>query len=237
MKTDWKTLPAHVAIIMDGNGRWAKSKNKPRLYGHKTGVETIRNVVTLASQWGIKVLTLYAFSTENWKRPKAEVNGLMKLFGDYLKKEVQSLHENQVRLCIIGRRDVLAPSLVQLIEDAETLTKDNKGMILNVAVNYGGRLEVLDAVRSLAEKVKEGQLQPEEIDERVLQESLYTKDIPDPDLIIRTSGELRLSNFLIWQCAYSELWFTSVLWPDFTEEVFKEALDDYCSRKRRFGGV
>lgn len=237
MTKEWESLPVHVGIIMDGNGRWAKGKNKPRLYGHKAGVETIRNIVKLASQWGIQVLTLYAFSTENWKRPKAEVNGLMKLFGAYLKKEVQELDKNGVRLRIIGRRAALAPELVKLIEQAEEKTKDNKGLTLNVAVNYGGRLEVLDAVQAIAQKVKQGELEPEDIDENLFQESLYTGTLPDPDLIIRTSGELRLSNFLIWQCAYSELWFTPVLWPDFDESAFREALDEFARRKRRFGGI
>lgn len=237
MTKEWDSLPVHIGIIMDGNGRWAKSRNKPRLYGHRAGVETIRNVVTLASQWGIQVLTLYAFSTENWKRPKAEVNGLMKLFGAYLKKEVKELHKNNVRLCIIGKRDVLAPELVRLIEEAEDLTKDNQGLTLNVAVNYGGRLEVLDAVQKLAKMVKNGDVEPEEINETLFQEALYTDGLPDPDLIIRTSGELRLSNFLIWQCAYSELWFTPVLWPDFDETVFREALDEFSRRKRRYGGI
>jgi undecaprenyl diphosphate synthase len=234
---DLETLPAHVGIIMDGNGRWAKQRNKPRLFGHRAGVETIRNVVTLASSWGLDVLTLYAFSTENWKRPKAEVQGLMKLFGDYLKKEVDALHKNKVCLRIIGRRDVLAPALVKLIEEAEALTRDNEGLVLNVAVNYGGRLEVLDAVRGLAQKVKDGSLDPMDIDEPLFSRELYTAELPDPDLIIRTSGEHRLSNFLIWQCAYSELWFTPVLWPDFSEAVFREALEDYARRKRRFGGI
>lgn len=237
MATEKGNLPAHVGIIMDGNGRWAKQRNKPRLFGHRAGVETIRNIVTLASQWGIQVLTLYAFSTENWKRPRGEVKGLMTLFGEYLKKEVEELHKNQVCLRIIGRRDELSPLLNRLIREAEEKTQNNTGLVLNIAVNYGGRLEVLDGVRALARKVKDGLLEPEEIQEQTLEEALYTHGLPDPDLIIRTSGELRLSNFLIWQGAYSELWFTPVLWPDFTEEIFQEALNEYCRRKRRFGGI
>ncbi|HAE62825.1 MAG TPA: isoprenyl transferase [Eubacteriaceae bacterium] len=233
----FENLPQHVGIIMDGNGRWAKMQNKPRLFGHKAGVETIRQIVKASSKWGIKVLTLYAFSTENWKRPQTEVAGLMGIFGKYLKKEIIELNKNNVKFQVIGDKTPLSQNLKTQIKESEDLTRENTGLVLNIAVNYGGRSEVLHAVRNVAQKVKDGIIDLADIDESLISENLYTCNLPDPDLIIRTSGEMRLSNFLIWQCAYSELWFTPVLWPDFTEEVFQSALVDYQNRKRRFGGV
>ena len=233
----FENLPQHVGIIMDGNGRWAKMQNKPRLFGHKAGVETIRQIVKASSKWGIKVLTLYAFSTENWKRPQTEVAGLMGIFGKYLKKEIIELNKNNVKFQVIGDKTPLSQNLKTQIKESEDLTRENTGLVLNIAVNYGGRSEVLHAVRNVAQKVKDGIIDLADIDESLISENLYTCNLPDPDLIIRTSGEMRLSNFLIWQCAYSELWFTPVLWPDFTEEVFQFALVDYQNRKRRFGGV
>lgn len=233
----FENRPQHVGIIMDGNGRWAKMQNKPRLFGHKAGVETIRQIVKASSKWGIKVLTLYAFSTENWKRPQTEVAGLMGIFGKYLKKEIIELNKNNVKFQVIGDKTPLSQNLKTQIKESEDLTRENTGLVLNIAVNYGGRSEVLHAVRNVAQKVKDGIIDLADIDESLISENLYTCNLPDPDLIIRTSGEMRLSNFLIWQCAYSELWFTPVLWPDFTEEVFQSALVDYQNRKRRFGGV
>ncbi len=232
-----KNLPNHVGIIMDGNGRWAKMQNKPRLYGHKAGVETIREIVKISSRLGIKALTLYAFSTENWKRPHTEVAGLMGIFSRYLKKEVSELNDNNVKLRIVGDIAPLSQKLKEQIAESEKLTKKNTGLVLNIAVNYGGRSEVLNAVREIAEMVKQGRIHPGDISESTIEENLYTYGLPDPDLVIRTSGEMRLSNFLIWQCAYSELWFTPVLWPDFTEEIFLSALEEFQNRKRRFGGV
>jgi undecaprenyl diphosphate synthase len=232
-----KNLPNHVGIIMDGNGRWAKMQNKPRLYGHKAGVETIREIVKISSRLGIKALTLYAFSTENWKRPHTEVAGLMGIFSRYLKKEVSELNDNNVKLRIVGDIAPLSQKLKEQIAESEKLTKKNTGLVLNIAVNYGGRSEVLNAVREIAEMVKQGRIHPGDISESTIEENLHTYGLPDPDLVIRTSGEMRLSNFLIWQCAYSELWFTPVLWPDFTEEIFLSALEEFQNRKRRFGGV
>ncbi|NTW71698.1 MAG: isoprenyl transferase [Eubacteriaceae bacterium] len=230
-------LPAHIGIIMDGNGRWAKLQNKPRIFGHKAGVEAIRSIVKASSKIGIKVLTLYAFSTENWKRPKAEVEGLMSLFSNYLKKEVNELHKNNVCFRIIGEKSMLSGSLVNLIAESEALTKNNTGLVLNIAVNYGGRDEIIWAVKEIARDIALGRMEPEDIDSGMLERHLYTAGLQDPDLIIRTSGELRLSNFLIWQSAYSELWFTDVLWPDFTEAVYMGAINDFQKRKRRYGGV
>ncbi|SHE27728.1 isoprenyl transferase [Alkalibacter saccharofermentans] len=232
-----ENLPNHVGIIMDGNGRWAKMQNKPRLYGHKAGVETIREIVKVSSRLGIKALTLYAFSTENWKRPHTEVAGLMGIFSRYLKKEVSELNDNNVKLRIVGDIAPLSQKLKEQIAESEKLTKENTGLVLNIAVNYGGRSEVLNAVREIAEMVKQGRIDPEDISESTIEENLYTAGLPDPDFVIRTSGEMRLSNFLIWQCAYSELWFTPVLWPDFTEEIFLSALEEFQNRTRRFGGV
>ncbi|HCX63645.1 MAG TPA: isoprenyl transferase [Eubacteriaceae bacterium] len=233
----FSVVPNHVAIIMDGNGRWAKERNRPRIFGHRAGVQAIREVVTCCGKYGVKALTLYAFSTENWKRPKTEVEGLMKLFDEYLKKEVSKLHENNVVLRVIGDRSRLAPSLVERIEESERQTKDNTGLILNLAVNYGGRDEIIRGIKTIGEKISSGELNPDQIDGTVFSQYLYTKDLPDPDLIIRTSGELRLSNFLIWQAAYAELWFTDVLWPDFREENLLESFASFEKRKRRFGGI
>ncbi|MBF7095812.1 isoprenyl transferase [Alkalibacter mobilis] len=237
MSIEIKHLPKHIGIIMDGNGRWASRQNKPRLFGHRAGVETIRDIVKLASKYQIEVLTLYAFSTENWKRPKAEVSGLMKIFGEYLRKEIKELYSNNVKFRIIGDRDPLSARLKDEICKAEKLTENNTGLVLNIAVNYGGRSEVIYAVKTIAQMVVDKKIQIDQIDEKIMDKTLFTEGLPDPDLIIRTSGELRLSNFLIWQCAYSELWFTPVLWPDFNEEVFMEALNDFQNRKRRYGGI
>lgn len=230
-------VPRHVGIIMDGNGRWAKGKGLPRTAGHRAGVEALRGIVKAAPDLGIQVLTCYAFSTENWKRPKDEVDTLMFLLLEYCRMEAEALHRNGVRINAIGRLDQLPKPQREEIQRAMDLTRENKGLILNLAVNYGGQAEVVDAVRSLAKQVKDGRLQPEEIDIATVSAHLYTAGMPDPDLVIRTAGEMRLSNFLLWQAAYSEIWVTPVYWPDFTREHLVQALNDFAQRERRFGAV
>ena len=230
-------LPAHVAIIMDGNGRWAKQRNLPRVEGHRHGVESVRAVVRAAGEVGIKYLTLYAFSVENWNRPKDEVDTLMKYLARFLKGEIGELNRNNVSLAVIGQIYRL-PEFVQdqLRKTQEALAKNN-GLTLILALSYGGRTEIVEAVRSIAAKVKQGRLEPAEINEKVFAEHLYTRHWPDPDLLIRTSGELRVSNFLLWQISYSELVVTPTLWPDFRRPQFFEALEEYTRRHRRFGSV
>lgn len=237
LKIDRNNIPEHIAIIMDGNGRWAKKRNLPRTMGHKAGVETIRRVVKEADKLGIKHMTLYAFSTENWKRPKDEVTALMKLLVQYLKTEVSELHKNGVVLRVIGEIDKLPKECEKQILEAIELTKNNKGLILNIAFNYGGRDEIVRAIKLIAEECKEDKIDIDEINEQLVNKYLYTKDSPDPDLIIRPSGEQRLSNFLLWQCAYSEFWYSNVCWPDFSENDLHRAIYDYQNRDRRFGGV
>jgi undecaprenyl diphosphate synthase len=230
-------LPAHVAIIMDGNGRWAKQRHLPRVEGHRHGVESVRAVVRAAGEVGIKYLTLYAFSVENWNRPKDEVDTLMKYLARFLKGEIGELNRNNVSLEVIGQIYRL-PEFVQdqLRKTQEALAKNN-GLTLILALSYGGRTEIVEAVRSIAAKVKQGRLEPAEINEKVFAEHLYTRHWPDPDLLIRTSGELRVSNFLLWQISYSELVVTPTLWPDFRRQQFFEALEEYTRRHRRFGSV
>jgi len=230
-------LPAHVAIIMDGNGRWAKQRHLPRVEGHRHGVESVRAVVRAAGEVGIKYLTLYAFSVENWNRPKDEVDTLMKYLARFLKGEIGELNRNNVSLEVIGQIYRL-PEFVQdqLRKTQEALAKNN-GLTLILALSYGGRTEIVEAVRSIAAKVKQGRLEPAEINEKVFAEHLYTRHWPDPDLLIRTSGELRVSNFLLWQISYSELVVTPTLWPDFRRPQFFEALEEYTRRHRRFGSV
>jgi len=230
-------LPAHVAIIMDGNGRWAKQRHLPRVEGHRHGVESVRAVVRAAGEVGIKYLTLYAFSVENWNRPKDEVDTLMKYLARFLKGEIGELNRNNVSLAVIGQIYRL-PEFVQdqLRKTQEALAKNN-GLTLILALSYGGRTEIVEAVRSIAAKVKQGRLEPAEINEKVFAEHLYTRHWPDPDLLIRTSGELRVSNFLLWQISYSELVVTPTLWPDFRRPQFFEALEEYTRRHRRFGSV
>ncbi|RWZ60460.1 isoprenyl transferase [Halobacillus fulvus] len=234
---DHTQIPKHVAIIMDGNGRWAKNRGMPRIAGHKEGMGVVKKVVRYASDLGIEVLTLYAFSTENWKRPKTEVEFLMKLPVDFLTTYLPELIEKNVRVQTIGDFDVLPAHTKKAVEEAIERTKDNDGLILNFALNYGSRFEMVDAVRQIASKVESGELAKEDITEDVFSSELYTSDLPEPDLLIRTSGEQRLSNFLLWQLAYAEFWFTEVYWPDFTENHFEKALYDYQNRKRRYGGV
>jgi len=223
--------PRHVAFIMDGNGRWAERRGRPRLVGHRAGVENVRPVIRYLARRNIEYVTLYAFSTENWTRPEDEVQGLFRLMVDVIDKEAGELHKNNVRIRHIGSLDGLSPELQNEIREAEALTAANTGLTLGVAFNYGGRAEILEAVRRLIA----GGIPPEEIDEARLGEYLYTAGFPDVDLVIRTGGELRTSNFLIWQTAYSEYYFTPVLWPDFNEEELEKALATYGRRQRRFG--
>lgn len=234
---DENNIPKHIAIIMDGNGRWAKKRKLPRTMGHKAGVETIRRVIKEAHILGIKYLTLYAFSTENWKRPDEEVSALMKLLVEYLRSELAELNKNGVVIKVSGDISKLPKEAQNEILEAIEVTKNNKGIVLNIAFNYGGRDEIIRAVKLLCEEVKCGNINSENIDEEVFENFLYTKNIPDPDLIIRPSGEQRISNFLLWQCAYSEFWYSNVCWPDFKEEHLRKAIYDYQQRDRRYGGV
>ena len=230
-------MPRHIAIIMDGNGRWAKSKGLPRALGHRAGVESLRDIVTMAVNLELGVLTAYAFSTENWKRPSDEVGLLMKLFSEYLDSEINELHRKNVQIRFIGKVEDLAVELQEKVEKAQTYTKNNTGLVFNLAVNYGGRAEILHSVQLLAEKVAKGELLPQEITEKSIHENLYTADLPDPDLLIRPSGDFRISNFLLWQLAYTEYWFTDIYWPDFKPEHLMEAIADFQKRDRRFGGL
>ncbi|MBF0325751.1 MAG: isoprenyl transferase [Alphaproteobacteria bacterium] len=229
--------PVHVAIIMDGNGRWAKARGLPRTAGHKKGAESVRRAVETARELGVSYLTLYAFSSENWKRPAGEVTDLMGLLRLYLRNEVNSLHKNGIRLRIIGDRSKLSADIVALIEESEAKTRDNNALTLVLALSYGGRQEIVEAARAVARQVAEGRVAVDAIDEATLAGNLFTADIPDPDLVIRTSGEQRISNFLLWQCAYSELVFLDVLWPDFSRADFEAAIRDYHGRDRRFGAA
>ena len=231
MRGKLNILPAHIAIIMDGNGRWAKKRGLPRIMGHKEGIKAVKRVVKAARKYGIKYLTLYSFSTENWKRPEEEVRFLFRLMEERLQVEGKNLHKNNVKVLFIGRRDNLPSVLQKIMNDIEKLTKNNTGLNLIFAINYGSRQEIVDGVRKI---IAEG---TKKITEEDITNHLWTGNIPDPDLIIRTSGEKRLSNFLLWQAAYSELYFTPVLWPDFTEADLLKALFDFQRRKRRFGGV
>ncbi|XKH60635.1 di-trans,poly-cis-decaprenylcistransferase [Halomonas sediminis] len=228
-------LPGHVAIIMDGNNRWAKGRGLSGVRGHRAGVESVRTVVRRAVERQIETLSLFAFSSENWKRPATEVNALMELFLIALKREVKKLHERDIRLSIIGDRHGFSHAIQKQIERAETLTADNAGMHLVIAANYGGQWDIAEAARQLAQRVAAGELAPEAIDEQLMASSLSTHHIPPVDLCIRTSGEQRVSNFMLWQLAYAELYFTPQLWPDFNAESFDAALVDYCRRQRRFG--
>ena len=230
---DLARLPRHVAVIMDGNGRWAKRRLLPRVAGHRAGVEAVRSAVDTGARLGLEVLTLYAFSVENWKRPAYEIEALMTFLKEYLRKEIEQLDRNNICFQTIGRTHDLDESVQVELRSAIEQTKNNTGMILNVALNYGGRVEIIDAVRKLVAAGK----QAEEITEAAISQQLYTKDLPDPDLMIRTSGEMRISNFLLWQLAYSEIYITDVLWPDFRRPHFFEAIIDYQKRERRYGGL
>jgi undecaprenyl diphosphate synthase len=224
-------------MIMDGNGRWARERGLERIEGHVRGADTVRKVVEECCRLGIGQLTLYSFSSENWKRPRQEVDFLMSLLKQYLVAERPEIMKQNIRFRVIGRRSELAPDVVQEIEETERMSAANGGLTLALAVNYGSRAEIVDAVRKLAERVKAGQLDPAGIDEQAISSSLYTAGMPDPDLLIRTAGEMRVSNYLLWQISYAELWVTPVCWPDFTTEVFHAALRDFAGRERRFGGL
>ncbi|MCF7808607.1 MAG: isoprenyl transferase [Candidatus Marinimicrobia bacterium] len=230
-------LPKHVAIIMDGNGRWAKSKSQPRIFGHKAGVKTVRRITELAGEMGLEALTLYTFSSENWKRPKMEVSALMNLLLDTISKEVDDLNRNNVRLTVIGDLESMPAGTRDAMMDGIEKTSRNTGLNLNLALNYGGRQEILHAVRSIGNAVVNGDLKVSEIDDQVFAKHLFTADMKDPDLLIRTSGEFRLSNFLLWQLAYTEIFVTPVFWPAFSETDFLEAILDYQKRERRYGQV
>jgi undecaprenyl diphosphate synthase len=229
--------PAHIAIIMDGNGRWAKARGLPRIAGHRRGAEAVRRTISAASELGVRYLTLFGFSSENWKRPVAEVDDLMGLLRHYLRGEIAELHRNGVRLRIIGDRTRLAPDIVALIENAETTTKANAGVNVIVALSYGARAEIATAARELAQRAVKGEIDPATIDEAALGATLWTSGIPDPDLIIRSSGEKRLSNFLLWQAAYAEFLFVDTLWPDFGKDDLIAAIDEYRRRERRYGAA
>jgi undecaprenyl diphosphate synthase len=234
---DPEGVPNHVAIIMDGNGRWAKRRGLPRVAGHRAGMKSVKEITTAADDIGVKVLTLYAFSTENWKRPEDEVDFLMRLPEEWLRLELNTLIKRNCKINIIGDADRLPAHTRDVVRDAEVKTQNNTGLILNIALNYGSRIEILNAIKQIATDVKEGRLDVEDIEESTLDNALLTRGLPDPDLMIRTSGEVRLSNFLLWQAAYTELWFTDVYWPDFKTENFLEAIRAYQGRGRRFGGL
>jgi undecaprenyl diphosphate synthase len=229
--------PRHVAIIMDGNGRWAKNQGKLRISGHKAGVKSVRRAVSFAVSNNLEALTLYAFSSENWSRPPQEVTALMELFVWALDSEVKSLHKHNVRLRVIGDTSRFSPRIQERIRRSETLTANNSGLTLNIAANYGGRWDIIEGVKKLAEQVQEGLLRPDQITEESLTSQLCMQELAPVDLVIRTGGEHRISNFLLWQIAYAEFWFTDVLWPDFDEHVFEGALNAFSLRERRFGGA
>ena len=230
-------LPRHVAIIMDGNGRWARQRGKQRVEGHAQGVHSVRATVEECCRLGVGQLTLYCLSSENWKRPQMELNFLMALLQQYLVQERPEILAQNIRFTTIGRRDGLPPAVLHEIDENVRLTRDNRGMTLCLAINYGSRLEITDAVRSLAERVRDGRLRPDEIDEAAISDALYTGGRPDPDLLIRTANEMRISNFLLWQISYAELWVTEKFWPDFDAATLRQALADYGRRERRFGGL
>lgn len=234
---DFSRLPRHVAVIMDGNGRWAKLRHKRRVEGHRAGIQAVRDTVETSARIGLEVLTLYAFSIENWKRPQSEVSTLMGLLKRYLRSELETLQRNDIRFRVIGRARELPRDVQDELRRAEADTAGNSGLRFNIALNYGGRAEITDAVRELfAELLHDGR-DPSRIDERALAAHLYTAGLPDPDLLIRTSGELRISNFLLWQIAYAEIWVTEVLWPDFRRRHLLRAISDYQKRERRYGGI
>jgi len=237
IQLDMELIPAHIAIIMDGNGRWAKQRKLPRTMGHRAGMKNIKMMVEESSNLGVEYLTLYAFSTENWKRSKEEVGALMDLVVEFINKEFEELHRNNVRLNSIGDISKLPEKSKAAIEDAKYKTRNNTGLTLNIALNYGGRDEIVRGVKEIAKDVLEGKLKLDSIDDQVISNHLYTKGMPDPDIIIRPSGELRLSNYLLWQSAYSEFWFSNINWPDFTKEDLRRAISDFQKRDRRFGGV
>ncbi|SET01459.1 undecaprenyl diphosphate synthase [[Clostridium] polysaccharolyticum] len=230
-------IPQHVAVILDGNGRWAKKRRMPRKYGHAQGAKAVEQVCENAWRMGIKYLTVYAFSTENWKRPEDEIDAIMKLFRDYLKNCLEISRKNDMRVRIIGDRSCLNEDIIKVITQLEEESKNNQGLNFQVALNYGSRDEITRAVKKIAQKIENGTLRSEEINETIISDELDTCDIPDPDLMIRTSGEQRLSNYMLWQLAYAEFYFTDVLWPDFDKKELEKAVAFYNKRDRRFGGV
>ena len=235
--TQTSNIPRHVAIIMEGNGRWAKRQHLTRTQGHAEGIKRVEEVVAAAQKIGIKVLTLFTFSTENWRRPESEIAILMSMLTNVLQKKIKMLQENNVRFQVIGREESVPRSVLKAFQMAIHETKDNTGLIVNLAFNYGSRQEIIDAVKKIAAAVEKKSLAIADIGEKTIAQSLYTKDLPDPDLLIRTSGEKRISNFLLWQLSYSELYFTDKFWPDFTEEEFEKAIADYQKRERRYGDL
>lgn len=237
VELDKNNIPKHIAIIMDGNGRWAKQRNLPRTMGHKAGVETIKGVVEECDRLGVKYLTLYAFSTENWKRPQEEVNALMNLILEYIKNEFNELHKNGVILRTLGDLSKLPEKCQRELELTCEKTKNNSGVVLNIALNYGGRDEIINGIKNIIKDIENNEISADEINEELFSNYLYTKGMPDPDLIIRPSGEKRLSNFLLWQCAYSEFSYLNVNWPDFKPENLRKAIYEYQNRDRRFGGI
>jgi undecaprenyl diphosphate synthase len=233
----WNRLPRHVAIIMDGNGRWAAQRSQPRIAGHRAGVEAVRAAVDTGARLGLKALTLYAFSTENWKRPRFEVDALMRMLRRYLRLELEEIHRQNIRFQAIGRTDALAPNVQREITRAAERTASNTGMVLSIALNYGGRAEIVDAARAAFERLQREGKAPADLTEERLEQELYTSGLPELDLLVRTSGEMRLSNFLLWQTAYSEIYVTGTLWPDFRRAHLLEAIVDFQRRDRRFGGL
>jgi undecaprenyl diphosphate synthase len=230
-------LPYHVAIIMDGNGRWAERRNLPRIAGHKAGEESITEIVRTASEWELGAITLFAFSTENWNRPDNEVEFLMSFNRNLLNNRVDEFHERNIRIRHMGRREKIPRSTLQAIDNAVELTRNNTGMSLNIAFNYGGRAEIIDAARALCEDISSGKLAPDEVDEERFRSYFYVPDVPDPDLLVRTAGEMRISNFLIWELAYTEIYVTEALWPDFRAQNLADAIHEFQSRERRFGSI
>lgn len=232
-----KNYPEHVAVIMDGNGRWAKKRGLTRMQGHRAGVAALREIIKYSREIGLKYLTLYAFSTENWKRPLPEIRNLMDLLVEYINSEIEQLRNNNIKIRVLGDVSALSDSVRKEIKKAVVETSKNDGLVLSVAINYGGRDEILRAVRNIVGDVCKGRVNPRDINQDLFEAYLYTEGIPNPDLVIRPSGELRISNFLLWQIAYSELWFSDCYWPDFNAELFQRALDDYAARDRRYGGI
>jgi len=238
VKIEKEKMPQHIAIIMDGNGRWAKKRGLPRSAGHRFGAQKLKEIVLFADEIGLKYLTVYAFSTENWKRPKDEVENLMNLLREFFDTEIENLiNKTQIRIRVIGDISKLDKDIQERIVSAEERTKDKCGLCVVIALNYGARQEIINAVKNLALDIKSGKIDIEDVDEDLFKKYLYTKDIPDPDLLIRPSGEMRVSNFLLWQISYTEFWFSNVLWPDFKKEHLLKAIEDYQKRERRFGGV
>jgi len=229
-------IPKHIAIIMDGNGRWAEKRGLPKVIGHKQGVDAVKNTVKSCLKTGVQYLTLYAFSTENWSRPDSEIKALFQLLENFIDNEIKLFHDNKIKFCIIGERSRIQKDLLAKVEKTEKDTSDYHDLTLNIALSYGARQEILNAVRILAQDAKSGKIDPKDIDEKMFSSNLYTAGQPDPDLLIRTSGEMRVSNFLLWQISYSELYVTETLWPDFDEKEFNKAIETYSKRDRRFGG-